>query len=425
MVTTIMYSGVRLFKSKTFSILFWMLLSGFMIHSQAMAPKDDSLDSLDQTEISKYEKIVTREPENTDALVKLANLLYSYHRSGEAVPLWKKAIAINPRLVEPHWSLGSVYDQRGDTNAAESEYLQALKIDPGHVGSRSNLAVIYREKGELSAAENEYRTILKMQSAKGWSVHHDLGQILAKRKRWSDAIEQYRLELQDEEGRSMLGTALIQIDLAEALRNTGKLEEAEKEIREAQEFLNTRESVRDGHQWRAPRGIIARADFELACIRAQQERLQESVRALADAISLDSSIVEKIEASDDLKKVRATHDYKKLAEAVQTRRQSALDAHFTATIKWIEVIGKREATIAFAEPDARWLIAIDIASIEKPSALFDKPGEVILAIHSPAKLLARSGESAPGTSYDFQLGGEVREGKPVYQWVRAHELTRN
>jgi hypothetical protein len=102
--------------------------------------------------------------------------------------------------------------------------------------------------------------------------------------------------------------------------------------------------------------------------------------------------------------------------------ESVVEARFTGTIHWIEPIGRREAEIAAAETDARWLVAIEITSIEKAGARFDKPGKVVLAIHSPVKLLARSGESASGKAYSFQIAGEVQGNSTVYHWVRAHEL---
>lgn len=413
------------FESRAFLLSLGVLLFGFMTIAEATTSYDDPLE---QTEISKYEEIVRREPENSDALVKLANLLYSHHLSGEAAPLWRKAILINPSLVAPHWSLGVVYGQRGDIDAAKTAYLKALRLDPGHISSRFNLAAIYRKKGELDSAENEYRTILKMRPDEGRSAHHGLGQVLADEKRWSEAIEQYRMAQMNGGSLSAIGIAIFKLDLAEALRSTGKFDEAAKENEHAQRFLDIRMRSPEGAHWRPPANLIAKANFELACIRAQQKRMPESVRALASAISYDPSMLEKMEKSGVLKKVHTTKDYKKLVSEVLAQRKAAplvLEARFTARIKWIELIGKREINVLIAEADARWLVAIEIRTIERPGILLDTPGEIILAIHSPARLLARSEKTAPEKSYGFQVRGEVREGKSVYYWVQAHELPLN
>lgn len=394
-------------------------------YSHAAEPSGASIsdvDSPNQSEISRYEAIVGREPGNADALAKLADLLYSNHRSGEAVPLWRKALSLNPALVEPRWSLGVVYWERGDLDAAKSAYLEVLARDPGHVNSRINLAALYRQKGQLRDAETEYRSILKMRPDAGSLVHHGLGQILAGEKRWSEAIEEYRTELHGGDGRSALGTALVRMDLAEALRKTGKFAEAEEEVGQALGFLTSREHVLGAAQWRPPAGIAATANFELARIHAAQKRIPESLKALDAAVGYDPSVLEKMESSEDLETVRVTEEYRNLASSVRAQRQSVLEARFTGKIQWIEVIGKREANVAFSEADARWLIGVEISGVQKSSALFDKPGQVILAIHSPVKLLARSADSALGKSYAFQAGGEMREGKAVYRWVLAREL---
>ena len=383
-----------------------------------------------EAEIARYEQIVQREPDNVDALLKFAGLLYAYHRSSEAVPLWKKAISLDAGRAEPPWQLGVFYGQRGDDDAAEAEYLAGLRIDPSS-HYRANLAVIYATRGALDAAESEYRTLLRLHADETAWIHHSLGTILAQKRRWVEALEHYRLGRDDRDSRSALGEAIDRLDLAEALRHTGSLDEAEQEVAKAQQFLNLRVRAIDGRHssWRhPPASWTARGYFEQGCNLAERHRLSESVSSFRSAIAHDSSLLEKIEASDELAKVRATADYKKLAAAVgAARRESAplqLEARFTATIKWVEILGKREARAAFMDHDARWLVAVEIASIEKSSPLFDRTAEVILAVHSPARLLARSGESAAGKSYRFRLGGEIRQGKPVYDWIRADESTR-
>ena len=84
-----------------------------------------------------------------------------------------------------------------------------------------------------------------------------------------------------------------------------------------------------------------------------------------------------------------------------------------AEVKWIEVIGTRKATVVAIGPDPRWLVAIDIVSLEKPATPFTQKGRMILAIHSPVKLFAVDGKEAVGKVYSFTLSGMMREGRPV------------
>ena len=41
---------------------------------------------------------------------------------------------------------------------------------------------------------------------------------------------------------------------------------------------------------------------------------------------------------------------------------------------------------------SRWLVGIEILSIENPAGRFDKKGDVILAVHSPVKLFLDDGD---------------------------------
>lgn len=396
-----------------------LILVTLTVHAAQPSPAADEVPN--QAEISRYETLVQREPGNVEALVKLADLLYANYRAGEAVPLWKKALSLNPHLAKVHWSLGVVYWERGDVDAAKSEYLQALAVDPDFSSARVNLAVIYRDRHQLDEAEAQYRAILKRQPAAGNMVHSGLGQILAEQKRWPEAIEEYRADLLDSSNTSAYGIALTRVDLAEALRNTGNLDEADKEIGQALAFLDVREEVHGEVSWRPSATVMARANLELARIRARQGRTSESIGALAQAIGWNSALLEQIESTDDLQTVRSTARYRKAAAAARAGREDALEARFTAKVQSIEMLGEHAATVAAAERDAHWLLAIQITDIQESSALFDKPGRVYLAVHSPARLLARSADTALGKTYRFRLNGEVRDGKPVYNWMEARE----
>ena len=49
-------------------------------------------------------------------------------------------------------------------------------------------------------------------------------------------------------------------------------------------------------------------------------------------------------------------------------------------------------------------------------------GEVVLAIHSPARLFADKQESLPGRTYWFTLHGRMEGGRPRYDTVSAERL---
>ena len=395
-------------------------------HGRAMAAQaPDAVAEEDATiraELARYAALVRREPGNTRALVEWADLLYANHRAGEAVPLWTRALALDRRLARVHWSLGVVHGERGDLDAEQSAYLAALDADPDFVAARINLAALYRTRHQLGEAEREYRTILRRQPGAGSVAHHGLGQVLAEQQRWTEAIAEFRADLRAANAGSAYGNALTRVDLAEALRNSGRLDEAAQTIDAALQFFNTRERVSDATQWRPPPAAIARANLESAYIRARQGNVPEALHAVAQALGHDPALLERIDTSEDLEAVRASAQFRKLASGAQARREQAFEAQFVARVRSVELIGQRAATVAASENDARWLLTIEITAIHKTAALFEKPGEALLAIHSPARLLARSAQSAAGKSYVFQVYGEMRDGKAEYYAMQAREM---
>jgi hypothetical protein len=109
----------------------------------------------------------------------------------------------------------------------------------------------------------------------------------------------------------------------------------------------------------------------------------------------------------------------KTALPPESFQYKAIEACFVADVKWIEVIGKRKASAVAIGPDPRWLVAIDIVSLEKPATPFTDTGRMILAIHSPVMLFAVEGKEAVGKAYSFTLWGVMRERRPSYGYADA------
>jgi hypothetical protein len=98
-----------------------------------------------------------------------------------------------------------------------------------------------------------------------------------------------------------------------------------------------------------------------------------------------------------------------------------VEARFVAEVRWIEVIGKREASVVPIGVDPRWLVGIEIRSIEETAPYFDRVGDAVLAIHSPVRLFAQPREKVPGKSFSFRVTGRLSDGRPVYLHAQATE----
>lgn len=102
------------------------------------------------------------------------------------------------------------------------------------------------------------------------------------------------------------------------------------------------------------------------------------------------------------------------------RSSNELLSRFTAEVKWIEPVGKREcqAVPIGKQVDLNWLVGIDILSIEKTAQLFDTKGERVLLVHSPARFFAPdSPERAVGQQYAIAVFGDLKDGVPRYEYA--------
>ena len=99
-----------------------------------------------------------------------------------------------------------------------------------------------------------------------------------------------------------------------------------------------------------------------------------------------------------------------------------IEARFVAQVEWIEQIGRREAKVVPIGVDMRWLVGIKIQSIQQATPGFDKKGEVILAVHSPSRLLSQPYENATGKTFAFEVTGRMMNGRPDYSYAAGREL---
>lgn len=70
----------------------------------------------------------------------------------EALPLYQKAVQLDPRYAIAYNDMGIVYETRGLLDRAEDAYMQAIKVNPRYLSAYSNLAIFYENKHDLAKA---------------------------------------------------------------------------------------------------------------------------------------------------------------------------------------------------------------------------------------------------------------------------------
>src|SRR5882672_12380720 len=107
-----------------------------------LAILDNSSARQQQPTVSGESKGKSVSREDVPSLLHEAALLLQAGKLNEAEPLVRRAVAAAPTNADAHNLFGVILDQRGQTQAAEREYLAALRLNPRSISARANLGVL-------------------------------------------------------------------------------------------------------------------------------------------------------------------------------------------------------------------------------------------------------------------------------------------
>ena len=135
-----------------------------------------------------YRRILTTEPENSEALHLLGVIAYQRHQYGLAEDLITRAIGINKRVAEYRNNLGNgncpgcfaayrrIDPPLPGSNSPEARFLRCLflKLNPKYADARINIGNILRERGRFQEAVLAYQKALKLDPTRA-EIHNNLG----------------------------------------------------------------------------------------------------------------------------------------------------------------------------------------------------------------------------------------------------------
>ncbi len=169
--------------------------------------------------VAEYERALTKDPHHVKSHNNLALALVELGRLEEAAAHFKTSLALEPKA-EIYSDLGFIMARLGKSDAARADYQKALALDPSCASAHFNLAVSFVQAGKLGEAESHYRKALPGRPTA--ETHNGLGYVLARQGRADEAIAEFRKAIDSD---AKFTPAYN--NLAEALANEGKLEEAE------------------------------------------------------------------------------------------------------------------------------------------------------------------------------------------------------
>lgn len=145
-------------------------------------------------------------------LTNYGNLLLEAGKTGEAVSLLTRSLAIKPDAVPTRLNLARVAEEQRSFGEAASHLLAALAIDPSDDEIRIHLATVYTKAGRLDDGIREFQKALETPSPSDFLAHNGLGAALMGAGRPVEAIEHFRecvrLRPDYEHGRANLARAL-------------------------------------------------------------------------------------------------------------------------------------------------------------------------------------------------------------------------
>ena len=105
------------------------------------------------------EKYVAQDPENAEAILKLATAL---DRSGETLPLYEKSASLDPENPITAFNLGLAMFQSGNNEQAASHFRRSLDLDATLADSHYMLGHVLLRQGDAAGARQSYEKFLEL-----------------------------------------------------------------------------------------------------------------------------------------------------------------------------------------------------------------------------------------------------------------------
>ncbi|MCP4726963.1 MAG: tetratricopeptide repeat protein, partial [bacterium] len=141
-----------------------------------------------------YKKITTLEPASENARIaylNMGNILDDAQRYDEAIDIYKKALAINPKDDATLYNLGIAYKHSGKPELAIESWRKASELKPDEVKHHMAIADYYYDNKYYDSAVDEYTRIIR-----NWpdiqDAHFNLATIYYKKDLMDYSMEEYK-----------------------------------------------------------------------------------------------------------------------------------------------------------------------------------------------------------------------------------------
>lgn len=170
-------------KMKIFGVLFGLIFlagSGFQAIKMLEVTPDQSLAKAESLmlanklpeALAEAEQGAAKAPKDERFWVLQANLQLKMGSPEKALPLFEKALSINPNSVLAHESVAVIYANKRDWVQAEKHLQAALKVENKNGVAHNNLGVIYLEQKQPAKAEAAFQKAIEVDPRNGDSYRN-------------------------------------------------------------------------------------------------------------------------------------------------------------------------------------------------------------------------------------------------------------
>ncbi len=181
-------------------------------------PSADTRKGMAEFEVGEYaealkafEKALAKTPASALALRDCGHASFHMQEGARAFDYYRKAIDLEPRLIDAHFNLGLLQAQRGRVNEALFEFLEVLHqrhfFHPGayYLGllhtpesleqqARLQAGLLFKQRGELERAIEQFQAVLTM-NHKHLLALGNLGDCYLALEKWDEAVNTFKRAL--------------------------------------------------------------------------------------------------------------------------------------------------------------------------------------------------------------------------------------
>jgi tetratricopeptide (TPR) repeat protein len=144
-----------------------------------------------------YQRAIAADPKLTAAYVNMIPIYGRLHRDNDAEEAYRKAVSTNPNAADAYYNFGVLCFERGRGGEAKAAFRRAVELQANHAGALHNLGFILEGEGRWEQAANLYRRAVGANPDYPLAYFH-LGRIYANQKKYALAIEAFGKSLAPE-----------------------------------------------------------------------------------------------------------------------------------------------------------------------------------------------------------------------------------